>query len=186
MGPFMVELGAEAFEAALQSHAFLRGASPMNAKMSDLKRCFESAGFVDVKTILSSGNVAFTTHDLAEAELQKRAEHAMNTDIGKTFITIVRRADTLRRIIDSDPFTAYQGPAKAKRAVTFLREDPDTRVTLPFESEGVRILSLRNKELFTDYIPNARGPVFMTLIEKMFGTDLTTRTRDTVKKCAIA
>ena len=40
--------------------AFLRGVSPMNCKMPALKRCFEAAGFTDVKTILSSGNVAFT------------------------------------------------------------------------------------------------------------------------------
>ncbi|MGC4085554.1 MAG: DUF1697 domain-containing protein [Vicinamibacterales bacterium] len=38
--------------------AFLRGVSPTNASMPDLKRAFERAGFTDVKTILSSGNVA--------------------------------------------------------------------------------------------------------------------------------
>ena len=40
--------------------AFLRGVSPMNAKMAELKRCFEHAGFEEVKTVLSSGNVVFT------------------------------------------------------------------------------------------------------------------------------
>lgn len=39
--------------------AFLRGVSPMNARMPELKRCFEEAGFSDVRTILASGNVAF-------------------------------------------------------------------------------------------------------------------------------
>src|SRR5690349_4890963 len=39
--------------------AFLRGVMPMNAKMPDLKRAFERAGFTDVKTILGSGNVVF-------------------------------------------------------------------------------------------------------------------------------
>ena len=39
--------------------AFLRGVSPMNAKMPELKRAFEAAGFGDVKTLLSSGNVVF-------------------------------------------------------------------------------------------------------------------------------
>jgi hypothetical protein len=29
--------------------AFLRGGSPKNAKMPELKRCFEAAGFKDVK-----------------------------------------------------------------------------------------------------------------------------------------
>ena len=40
--------------------AFLRGVSPMNAKMPDLKAAFEAAGFTDVKTLLSSGNLVFT------------------------------------------------------------------------------------------------------------------------------
>jgi hypothetical protein len=37
--------------------AFLRGVNPMNAKMAELRRCFETAGFTDVRTVLSSGNV---------------------------------------------------------------------------------------------------------------------------------
>ena len=39
--------------------AFLRGVSPMNCKMPELKRSFEDAGFSNVRTLLSSGNVAF-------------------------------------------------------------------------------------------------------------------------------
>ena len=35
-------------------------------------------------------------------------------------------------------------------------------------------------------IMHPRTPVFMTLIAKTFGKDVTTRTWDTVKKCAAA
>jgi hypothetical protein len=35
-------------------------------------------------------------------------------------------------------------------------------------------------------MPNPRGAVFMTLIEKTFGDKVTTRTWDTIKKCAAA
>jgi uncharacterized protein (DUF1697 family) len=42
--------------------AFLRGVSPMNAKMPELKRAFEAAGFSDVKAVLSSGNVVFSAY----------------------------------------------------------------------------------------------------------------------------
>jgi hypothetical protein len=31
-----------------------------------------------------------------------------------------------------------------------------------------------------------KGPVFMSLLERTFGTDITTRTLDTVRKCASA
>jgi uncharacterized protein (DUF1697 family) len=41
--------------------AFLRAVSPMNAKMPELRRAFEAAGFSDVKTVLSSGNVVWET-----------------------------------------------------------------------------------------------------------------------------
>jgi uncharacterized protein (DUF1697 family) len=51
--------------------AFLRGVSPMNAKMSELKRCFEAAGFTDVKTVLASGNVAFNARAASEAALER-------------------------------------------------------------------------------------------------------------------
>ena len=42
------------------------------------------------------------------------------------------------------------------------------------------------REIFTAYVRGPRTPVFMTLIEKTFGTNVTTRTWDTVRKCASA
>ena len=54
--------------------AFLRGVMPTNAKMPELKKAFESAGFTDVKTILSSGNVVFSARDASETSLQRKAE----------------------------------------------------------------------------------------------------------------
>ena len=51
---------------------------------------------------------------------------------------------------------------------------------------GARILGINGREIFTAYVPSPRGPVFMALIEKTFGKDVTTRTWDTVKKCAAA
>ena len=35
--------------------AFLRGVSPMNAKMPELKKAFEAAGFTDVRTVRAGG-----------------------------------------------------------------------------------------------------------------------------------
>ena len=53
--------------------AFLRGVSPMNARTSELKRCFERAGFADVKTVLSSGNVVFDARASQEHSLERKA-----------------------------------------------------------------------------------------------------------------
>jgi hypothetical protein len=57
---------------------------------------------------------------------------------------------------------------------------------LPIELDGAKILTIQGMEVFTAYVPHERGPVFMTLIEKTLGKNLTTRTWDTVKKCAVA
>jgi len=164
--------------------AFLRGVSPMNAKMPELKRCFESAGFTEVRTLLSSGNVVFNARAASGATLERRAEAAMTQQLGRNFPTLVRSAEALRELIAADPYAANALPAEAKRVVTFLRTPPEAKLALPIEVEGARILSMDGMEVFTAYVPSPRGPVFMTLIEKTFGTGLTTRTWDTVRKCA--
>ncbi len=164
--------------------AFLRGVSPMNAKMPELKRCFEAAGFGDVKTLLSSGNVVFSSGAASEASLSRAAEEAMQKVLGRTFMTLVRSIDALRDILESDPYAAFPMSPDDKRVVTFLREPRKTKLVLPIELDGARILCVHGSAAFSTYVPGPRGPVFMKLIEKTFGEDVTTRTWDTVKKVA--
>jgi len=165
--------------------AFLRGVSPMNAKMPELKRCFEAAGFSEVKTVLGSGNVVFSTPAASETALAKRAEAAMQKQLGHSFSVIVRSVDALRKMLDADPFRSFRLAADAKRVVTFLKQAPKAKLATPLAVESARILAVTGSEAFTAYVPTPRGPVFMTLIEKTFGKDVTTRTWDTVKKVVV-
>src|SRR2546430_5504486 len=155
--------------------AFLRGVSPMNAKMPELKKAFEAAGFTDVKTVLSSGNVVFSAPGAPQAALEHKAEAAMQKSLGSAFATIVRPIEVLRRILDSDPYEGFRLKPGAKRVVTFLRLEPKARIKLPPELDGARILRIQDGEVFSAYVPGPRGPVFMTLIEKTFGKDVTDR-----------
>jgi uncharacterized protein (DUF1697 family) len=166
--------------------AFLRGVSPVNAKMPELKRCFEEAGFADVKTVLSSGNVAFNARTAAPVALERKAEAALTQRLGRSFLTIVRATEALQQLLATDPYARFRVPANAKRVVTFLREPPKARLELPIELHDARILAVRGCEVFTVYLPTPHGPVFMTLIEKTLGTEVTTRTWDTIGKCARA
>jgi uncharacterized protein (DUF1697 family) len=163
--------------------AFLRGVSPVNAKMPDLRRCFESAGFSDVRTVLSSGNVAFSANGPPDT-LADLAEQAMRAGLGRSFPTIVRTVAHLRGLLESDPFAGFDLPPGAKRVVTFLRHPVDPGLSLPVERDSARILTVTTSEAFTAYVPNPKGPVFMTLLERTLGADITTRTLDTVQKCA--
>ena len=166
--------------------AFLRGVSPMNAKMPELKCAFEAAGFTDVKTLLSSGNVAFDAKARSEAAVIKAAETAMEATLGRSFTVFLRNQTALQALILADPFAAFDVPEGAKRVVTFLRESREARPKLPIEGDGVSILALKGREAFTIYQRGPDSPVFMVMIEKAFGKDQTTRTWDTVRKCARA
>jgi uncharacterized protein (DUF1697 family) len=158
----------------------------MNAKMPELKQAFEAAGFTEVKTVLSSGNVVFTARSTSQNSLQRAAEATMKVRLGQAFLTIIRPIDALSDMLASDPYRAFRLSPSSKRIVTFLRDEPKSKIALPRELDGARLLSLVGRELFTAYVPSPKGAVFMRLIEKTFGKELTTRTWDTVAKVARA
>ena len=166
--------------------AFLRGVSPTNASMPALKACFEAAGFTAVRTLLSSGNVAFDARASVLPAIERRAEEAMRSGIGRSFGTIVRPAEHLQRFVESEPFARFRLAADAKRVVTFLRSPADATCELPIERDGAIILERAGAEVLSAYVPGPEGPVFMTLLERTFGTEITTRTFETVRKCARA
>src|SRR5438874_8080649 len=84
-------------------------------------------------------------------------------------------------MIEADPYEKHSLPEGAKRVVTFLREPRKRKVSIPIELNGARILETEAREVFSAYLPSPRGPVFMGLIEKAFGSEVTTRTWETVK-----
>ena len=83
--------------------ALLRGVSPLNAKMPELKRCFEGAGFTHVKTVLASGNVVFDARSASVAALEQKIEAAMQTTLGRSFYTLLRSRDALSALVATDP-----------------------------------------------------------------------------------
>jgi uncharacterized protein (DUF1697 family) len=166
--------------------AFLRGVSPMNCKMPELKQCFEAAGFSDVRTLLSSGNVVFSSSKRSPAAIEIAAEKAMEQHLGKRFSTFVRTSESLRDLVAREPFAAFNLPENAKPVVTFLREPYEGRLKLPIEQAGAAILAIEGSTVLTTYVPNEKGPEFMGLLERTFSKDITTRTIGTVEKCVAA
>ena len=94
--------------------AFLRGVSPMNAKMPELKACFESAGFSDVRTVLTSGNVIFSARSSKTATLESKAEKAMQAELGRSFVTFVRSTEHLQNLVALKPFAKFKLTARKK------------------------------------------------------------------------
>jgi uncharacterized protein (DUF1697 family) len=160
----------------------------MNCNMAELKACVEAAGFTKVKTLLSSGNAAFDTpRATKDAALERKLEAAMQEHLGRSFYTIVRSTTELQSMLDAEPFAAFKLPTQAKRVVSFLREAPDpAKLQLPLKLGHAQILAVSGREIYSAYEPGDPTPIFMSLIEKTFGKDITTRTWDTVRKCAAA
>lgn len=157
----------------------------MNAKNSHLREAFETAGFENVSTVLSSGNVVFDADHEEDAELETLIEAAVDERLGRSFLTIVRSQDHLRGVLESNPYAAHHVPDSAKRVITFLRE-ARSNVETPLVEEGVHVVAVQGREVFTAYVPRPKGPIFMRLLEKQFGADQTTRTWNTVTKVARA
>ena len=85
-----------------------------------------------MKTVLSSGNVVFdNARSASEATLEKKAEAAMQKELGKAFHTIVRLVAHLEKLIADDPFAKHKLAKNAKRVVTFAREVPAAKLKLP-------------------------------------------------------
>lgn len=158
----------------------------MNARMPHLKACFESAGFSEVRTLLSSGNVVFNARSSSLATLERRAEKAMQAQLGRSFDTFVRPAEFLRELVDSEPFAEFNLPSAAKPVITFIRQPVELSLVLPIERDDASILKFTGSEVLSAYVPGPKGPVFMALLERTFGKSITTRTLDTVRKCAVA
>jgi uncharacterized protein (DUF1697 family) len=158
----------------------------MNAKMPELKRAFESAGFTNVKTVLASGNVVFDARSKSETALARQIEGTMEQHLDRSFLTLVRPISALSELLEEDPYSAFRLPAKAKRIVTFLREPPKAKLKLPLIVDDARIIAIRGDDVLAAYVPSPGDPAFMRLLEKTFGTEITTRTLATVAKCAAA
>jgi uncharacterized protein (DUF1697 family) len=166
--------------------AFLRGVSPKNAKMPELTNCFESEGFGEVRTLLSSGNVVFNARSSSLAFLERRAETAMRAKLGRSFDTIIRPTRFLQEFVESDPFAEFDIEPTAKRVVTFLRKAAESRVKLPIERDGASVLKFTGSEVLSACVPGPKGSLLIGLIERTFGKNVTTRSLETVRKCAWA
>jgi len=85
--------------------ALLRGVNVggVNMKMADLADVVRGLGYDDVKTVLASGNVLFTTPDAAAASKDK-LEAALRKRFGYEAWVHVLTVDAIQKVIDAYPY----------------------------------------------------------------------------------
>ncbi len=170
--------------------AFLRGINVGGhaiIKMPILKAAFEKMGCEDVRTVLASGNVTFAAGQADEealrAEIELGLKRALKMDVG----VLLRKRDDLERLRSSEPFKGIDVTPDIRLYVTFLADEAKTpAITIPYAppGKGMRILSVTATELFfvVDLGKGRGTPEAMAVLEKEFGSKLTTRNWNTIMK----
>lgn len=170
--------------------AFLRGINVGGHKkvpMSDLKKALEKAGFKDVMTLLNSGNVVLESDETADA-VRKISEEAIRKKFGFDVAVIIRTANELQELADSDPFGGIKLTPETRQYVSFLSAPTKSTLKIPYTSKDMtfKILKVDGLNIFSVMLPyktlQTKTVDAMAFLEKEFGKGITTRNWNTVEK----
>jgi uncharacterized protein (DUF1697 family) len=178
--------------ATLQRHvALLRGINVGGHRMikkDELQAIFEGCGFTEVRPVLASGNVVFSSRPADEADLKATIESALEDALGYPVDVLVRSIDYLNELIELDPFGAV-GPGDGHNYVTFMTTAPETIPPMPehVKDQYFLALGLHDREFFAVSYkrPDGRYGDFGAYMARHFGKQpVTTRNWKTVQKLA--
>lgn len=169
--------------------ALLRGINVggrSKVSMEDLKKIFTSLGFFDVKTLLNSGNVIFSSDK--KVDLREVIEKELDDYYKKTIPVLVRSIKEIDVLIKKDPFKDVVITNRTRLYVTFLSEPKKPSFSIPYISpdKAIHVLSASDREVCTavTLLPQKNTTDMMVFLEKEFGKNITTRSWNTVVKIA--
>lgn len=171
--------------------AFLRGINvggKHKVPMSDLQKKFTQLGFSDIKTLLNSGNVLFSSDAIDASSLQKLIEERLQKTFGFPISTLVRTQNEIREMVKENPFKDIAVTPETRLYVTFLSEESKSNLKIPHESpeKNFRILEVSDNAVFSVLVLSEKYNTtnVMNVLEKEFGKNVTTRNWNTVVKLA--
>jgi uncharacterized protein (DUF1697 family) len=91
-------------------------------KMTDLKNCFETLGFMNVSTYIQSGNVIFSADESDSAKLTSLLEGALSKTFQYNSSLVLRSDGEMKDIIKRAPEGFGSEPATYRYDVIFLKE----------------------------------------------------------------
>jgi uncharacterized protein (DUF1697 family) len=167
--------------------ALLRGIGPLNPNMrnENLRGVFESLGFRNVETVISSGNVLFDADWRDVSALEARIEDAWPEQLGFRSTTIIRTCDQMQDLVAKNPFGDRADTPATSFQVTFLKREPDVDLEVPYASDtgDYTIVAVDDRVICSVVdLTGSRTPDLMRWLEKMLGKEITTRTWKTVHR----
>ncbi len=117
--------------------------------MAELKSAYEALGMSKVHTYVQSGNVVFGCTIRSAAKVALMLEQQIESSFGYEVTVMVRTPGDLRRIIESNPFSAQAKKDPTKVHVTFLGSRPS----------GAMVKNVETGDLHGDEFSGGRGVV---------------------------
>ena len=155
--------------------------------MAALRTEMERMGLKKIITILNSGNIIFTGTPKEESRME--ADIALHLDkvFGFAIPVRVRNAGEILALTAANPFEGIEVTRDLSLYISFLKEVPENKLTLPWISEDKSfcIVDIRGKEVCSVLdVSVTKTPKGMEMLEQFFGGDITTRNWKTINRIA--
>jgi uncharacterized protein (DUF1697 family) len=166
--------------------ALLRGITPTNPNMSNakLRNVFESLGYSNVRSVISSGNILFDASALTPRDAEYSIEQALLEQLGLTkATTLIRDRAKLQELLDLNPFERAPHTSTTYTIVTFMKRPTEFGLEFPYRPDGKAyvILAAHGQHLFSIVdLTAAKTPDLTSWLERKYGKDITTRTFKTI------
>jgi uncharacterized protein (DUF1697 family) len=134
--------------------------------MADLKQIAEELGFGAPRTFIASGNLLFTS-EKSEAQVQRALETALEKQMGKPIVVLVRTAKEMAAVAKANPFK--DSPSNCVLA-TFLADQPPKEALDQARGRQDERLALGKREIYIDYGKTGVGRSKLTIPAAARGT----------------
>ncbi len=117
--------------------------------MSDLAAAFEATGLSEVRTMLRSGNVVFSTDRALDGSVSADVEAELATRSGVAARVLLIEADEFRRVAAANPLLQVAGDF-SKLVVTFLGDDgvPDELLVPDADSIAPELVRVGERAIY--------------------------------------
>ncbi|WP_300681758.1 DUF1697 domain-containing protein [Nocardioides sp.] len=164
--------------------SLIRGIGPGDPKKSNesLRGVHTDLGFGDVRSVISSGNVIFSSDQTDPDALGEQITAAWPEQRGFSALTIVRSAEQIAHLLEQRPFGDVEHSKATYQLVTFfatpLREVPP----IP-QSPAVTVVGIVDGALCTQHdTTTTKGPDVMVWLDRTYRKQTTSRTPLTLQR----
>jgi uncharacterized protein (DUF1697 family) len=138
--------------------------------MADLRAAFAAEGFVDVETVVASGNVLFGHPERPDAGLEEKLTLMMRQRFGMTSAALVRSRQALAAAIATNPFAGSGDEALVHTLFLAGPLDPALFERLVAEHRGPERIAAGDRALHIDYAAGVgQSKLTSAFIERRLG-----------------